>query len=107
MRTIFFMLLAIAPFSLACDPAPSAGEAPAATNEQRTVYFSVSGMTCGGCEQAITQALLQQQGVLEAGADHKAGTAWARVGPGASEPGALAAAIDALGYRASVTTAEP
>ena len=106
MRTLAILLLACTLPLAACerDPAPPATIAPA---ELRIVRFQVTGMTCGGCETAITQTLLQQPGVSEAGADHVAGTAWAEVGPDAADPTALAAVIDTLGYQASPVLAEP
>jgi copper chaperone CopZ len=106
-RTRFLILLIATLPMVACDQASDPAANSPAVAELTTVHFQVSGMTCGGCEQAITQALLLQDDVHEAGADHQAGTAWARVGPGAADPGVLAAVIDTLGYDASVTRPEP
>ncbi len=106
MRILPALILASSLTLSACD-AGLPGDAATQAAELRTVQFQVQGMTCGGCEQAITQALLLQDDVLEAGADHKAGTAWAKVGPKAAEPGVLAAVIDSLGYQASATPSEP
>jgi len=107
MRAVFALLIACALPLTACDANPSGGATTPAVAEARTVHFVVGGMTCEGCEMAITQALLQEQGVSEAGADHKAGSAWARLEPGASDPAALAAVISSLGYQASPAPTEP
>lgn len=40
--------------------------------ERRTV--EVSGMSCGGCEQAVENALRSMDGVHRVDADHDAGT---------------------------------
>jgi copper chaperone len=36
--------------------------------------FQVSGMNCGGCELLVKEALLEVEGVMEAGASHLNGT---------------------------------
>ncbi len=38
-----------------------------------TVTLQVEGMTCGGCEQSVRQAVQQVPGVSSAVADHQAG----------------------------------
>ena len=97
---LFLVLLACAMAACSATTDPSAPE-PSAVQSVR-LEFVVRGMTCGGCEKAITAALQQQPGVSEAGADHVAGSAWATVAPGTSTGQALAATIRELGY-----TAEP
>jgi len=107
MRAVFVLFIVCALPLAACDANPSGGDPTPAVVEARTVHFVVSGMTCEGCEMAITQALLQEEGISEAGADHKAGSAWARLEPGAADPTALAAVISTLGYQASQAVTEP
>lgn len=38
------------------------------------VDFSVEGMSCTGCEQTITNAVKQVEGVRRVGADHETGS---------------------------------
>lgn len=38
-----------------------------------SIKLSVSGITCGGCERSIRNALLTKDGVREAVASHKSG----------------------------------
>ncbi len=38
---------------------------------RETVHFRVTGMTCGGCENAVTRTLRAMRGVDEATASHK------------------------------------
>ncbi len=106
MRIILVLLFLTAAPLAACSGSDPQATAPA-TAELTTVSFSVQGMTCEGCEQAITQALLQQPGVTEAGASHEAGTAWAKAGPDAPSPTTLAGVISELGYQASPAAGEP
>ena len=39
------------------------------------VTFNVEGMSCGGCETNVTDAILDVEGVTSANADHESGTA--------------------------------
>lgn len=60
------------------------------------ILFDVAGMTCGGCERAVTRALGRTPGVLEPGADAKAGKAWARLEPARAEE--VRAAVAKAGF---------
>jgi len=42
---------------------------------KKTMKFSVTGMSCGGCALAVEGALEQVAGVKKVEVDHKAGTA--------------------------------
>lgn len=44
-----------------------------------TVTLQVEGMTCGGCEQSVRNAVEQVPGVSEAAADHRAGVVSVRM----------------------------
>jgi copper chaperone len=44
-----------------------------------TVTLQVEGMTCGGCEQSVRQAVERVPGVNEAAADHQAGVVSVRM----------------------------
>ncbi|WP_227356925.1 heavy-metal-associated domain-containing protein [Haladaptatus salinisoli] len=60
--------------------------------------ISVDGMSCGGCEENVVDALEGVSGVSEASADHEAGTATVEGDANADE---LAAAVEDAGYSAS------
>jgi copper chaperone CopZ len=62
-----------------------------------TIYtLIVKGMTCGGCEKAISSALRKVEGVREVEADHSGGRVVVR-GEG-MELDALRAAVEDAGY---------
>lgn len=63
-----------------------------------TRELSVDGMSCGGCEQNVVEALEGVTGVESASADHEAGTA---IVEGAADIGDLLAAVEDAGYSAS------
>ncbi|OBV36688.1 heavy metal translocating P-type ATPase [Janthinobacterium psychrotolerans] len=64
------------------------------------IDLAVAGMTCASCVGRVEKALLKVPGVLAAGVN--LATESARVTVSGVEPSALAAAIDAAGYAASV-----
>ena len=60
--------------------------------------FTVTGMHCGGCSSTITATLERLDGVDEAHADHKKGTAEAIYRPRKLDVDELKAEIEKLGY---------
>jgi copper chaperone CopZ len=58
-------------------------------------------MTCGGCEQAIQQALGRLPGVRQVRASHTARRAEVTYEPGRVSPDQIVNAINKLGYRAA------
>ncbi len=60
--------------------------------------IDVDGMSCGGCEQNVVEALENVSGVSDASADHEAGTATVE---GDADSGDLVAAVQDAGYDAS------
>ena len=60
--------------------------------------LTVSGMSCTGCEEAVTDALTAIDGVESASADHEAGTATIEGDAGDDE---LIEAVKDAGYEAS------
>ncbi|MCL4722599.1 MAG: heavy-metal-associated domain-containing protein [Gammaproteobacteria bacterium] len=60
--------------------------------------FHVQGMTCGGCERSIKNALTGLGGVLSATADRNTGTVVVEHDPARIAPAALSAAIGAAGF---------
>jgi Cu+-exporting ATPase len=71
----------------------------AATDESGTVQLAISGMTCGGCVQAVTRVLSAVAGVTTARVD-LAG-ARARV-QGTASAEDLVSAVQAAGYGAAL-----
>lgn len=61
--------------------------------------IDVDGMSCGGCERNVVEALEDVSGVSEANASHEAGTATVE---GDANGENLVAAIEDAGYEASV-----
>ncbi|QHS16109.1 heavy-metal-associated domain-containing protein [Halopenitus persicus] len=57
--------------------------------------LTVSGMSCGGCETAVVDALSEVPGVEDATADHEAGVVTVS---GDAETESVVAAIDDAGY---------
>ncbi|HUG41833.1 MAG TPA: heavy metal-associated domain-containing protein [Longimicrobiales bacterium] len=85
--------------------AAAPGQADLAADRARA-EFAVIGMDCGGCAIAARLALKRIPGVDSAGADYEAetgeGRAWAVYDPSRARPDQLAAAIEELGYTASL-----
>ncbi len=68
--------------------------------------LSVSGMTCGGCEKAVTAALVEVPGVVKVGkVCHKAGEATVYYDAEKTTAEALTAAVVDKGYKAEVIPA--
>ena len=63
-----------------------------------TLTLTVEGMSCGGCEKSISNALLAKDGVTEVNASHSAGTVAIEFDEGKIQADALAAAIEAAGF---------
>jgi len=60
--------------------------------------LNVTGMTCGGCENAVTRALSKVDGVQDAAASHRDGVVTVRYDPTKTNPDALKKKIAILGY---------
>ena len=60
--------------------------------------IDVDGMSCGGCEQNVVEALENVSGVSDASADHEDGTATVE---GDANTDDLVAAVQDAGYDAS------
>jgi len=72
-------------------------ETAAIASETRTIR--IDGMTCAGCEVAVTTALSAVAGVLESSASYEHGTATITIDAGSPpSPMALSIAIAGLGY---------
>ncbi len=60
--------------------------------------LKVQGMTCGGCERSVQNALTSHDGVVAAKADRTAGTVVVEFDPERINAPALAKAIAAAGF---------
>ena len=63
--------------------------------------LSVSGMTCGHCQEKVERALRGVEGVFGADVDRMAGTAQVEAGDAVTNE-VLIAAVEHAGYRAAV-----
>lgn len=60
--------------------------------------LKVQGMTCGGCERSVQNALTSHAGVVAAKADRTAGTVVVEFDPERINEAAIAKAITAAGF---------
>ncbi len=65
--------------------------------ESREWVFSVTGMTCGGCEKGVRQAVEKLAGVKSATADRVKKEARVTVEGGGASPDQIIAAIQSAG----------
>jgi len=63
-----------------------------------TLQLSVTGMTCGGCENAVKRTLLQTDGVEEVTASHTESLVGVTFDPSKVTPVVLREKIESLGY---------
>jgi len=63
------------------------------------VDIKVSGMTCGGCERSVQNALTSRKGVTAAKADRNAGIVSVEFDPAQIERPALEKAIQEAGFK--------
>jgi copper chaperone CopZ len=64
-----------------------------------TLTLHVTGMTCGGCENAVKRAVGRLPGVAEVGASHQEQRVTVEYDAAQVTPGTIAAKITALGYQ--------
>jgi copper chaperone len=63
------------------------------------VDIKVSGMTCGGCERSVQNALTSRKGVTAAKADRNAGVVSVEFDPSVIQRPALEKAIQEAGFK--------
>ncbi|MBT8421611.1 MAG: cation transporter [Gammaproteobacteria bacterium] len=63
-----------------------------------SITLNVEGMSCGGCEKSISNALLAKNGVSNVAASHSEGTVAIDYDGSQIQADALAAAIEAAGF---------
>jgi copper chaperone CopZ len=64
-----------------------------------TLTLHVTGMTCGGCENAVKRAVGKLPGVTEVSASHQEQRVTVTYDEARTGPDALKARIETLGYR--------
>ena len=67
------------------------------------LQLKVTGMTCGGCETAVTRAVKQMTGVQEVTASHAANAVNVTFDGSKVTPEMIRERIEALGYTASAS----
>jgi copper chaperone len=67
-----------------------------------TTTLNIQGMTCGGCVKSVTNALQREDGVTRVEVVLEKGTATVDYDPAVTQPEALVAAVDDIGFEASV-----
>lgn len=84
-------------------PADASAGAPSAATDgsatEATLTLKVSGMTCTGCEAAISGEVGKLAGVTRVKADHKAGTATVTYDPARADLAGVRKAIEKVGYK--------
>ncbi|MFJ3815187.1 heavy-metal-associated domain-containing protein [Streptomyces sp. NPDC090056] len=73
------------------------GAATVAVADTLTTVYAVSGMSCGHCEAAVTDAVGALPGVVSVDVDVAGGLVTVTTG-GAPDDAAIAAAVDDAGY---------
>jgi copper chaperone len=63
------------------------------------IEIKVSGMTCGGCERSVQNALTSRQGVVAAKADRSAGIVAVEFDPAVIQRSAIEKAITEAGFK--------
>jgi copper chaperone CopZ len=63
-----------------------------------TLTLKVTGMTCGGCENAVKRGLARLDGVSEVTASHAGAQVAVTFDPGRVSPDEIKARISAMGY---------
>ena len=63
-----------------------------------SINLNVSGITCGGCEKSIRNALMAREGVSEATASHETGIVVIEFDAGKITQEQLRQAIEAAGF---------
>jgi copper chaperone len=67
-----------------------------------TTILNIQGMTCGGCVKSVTNALQREAGVSRVEVVLDKGTATVDYDPAVTAPETLVAAVDDIGFEASV-----
>ena len=65
----------------------------------KTLHLTVTGMTCGGCENAVTRALGQLPGVERVAASHAKNEVDVTYDDTLVTPAAVKSKIETLGYQ--------
>lgn len=69
--------------------------------QYKVISLKVRGMTCGGCESQVENALIKLQGVKEVEVDYKQGSAVVKINPKELDAQVLVDALTKAGYSAA------
>lgn len=100
MKHLFFVIL-VAAFIAGCAGKSTTTDNAATTAgavASKTVTLAVSGMTCTGCENTVTEAVTKVEGVSEIKASFADSTAIVSFDPSKTTVEAIGAAITEAGY---------
>ena len=100
MKQIFFVIL-VAAFMAGCAGKSTSSDNAQTTTEavaNKTVTLAVSGMTCTGCENTVTEAVTKVAGVTSIKASFADSTAIVSFDPSKTSVDAIGAAITEAGY---------
>ena len=67
--------------------------------ENKELIIKVSGMMCNGCEDTVTKAIKEVDGVIEARASHTEGTAHVTYDPERTDPLFINMAVNNTHYK--------
>ena len=84
---------------------PAVATPNASVTPDSLVTFSVTGMSCGGCEKSITEALHKLDGVSSASANTSASMALAQFDSKTINPATMVDAINKLGFSTAESSA--
>ena len=84
---------------------PAVATPNASVTPDSLVTFSVTGMSCGGCEKSITEALHKLDGVSSASANTSASMAMAQFDSKTVNPATMVDAINKLGFSTAESSA--
>ncbi|XP_053521545.1 copper-transporting ATPase 2 isoform X2 [Artibeus jamaicensis] len=86
----------------AADPSPAPAQRSQAPGAGQTLGLAIGGMRCASCVQSIEGLLSQREGVRQVSVSLAEGTATIRYDPSVTSPEELRAAVEDLGFEASV-----
>ena len=99
----FFFLMAVLPLWLSCSSGNKKSDTSAdaqilSAEHLIEVKFDVKGMTCEGCENAVTTSIKKLEGIKEATASHKAAESVVKFDSTLVSPRLISEAIEGAGY---------
>ncbi len=84
-----------------CEGTEESGSAEGVAQKADDIVLNIKGMTCGGCESRIKNALTACEGVKEVHVSHKDGKAIVHIEKGKADKEKLIEAVEKVGFSAS------